>query len=90
MLDDKKIKELKHRIKVLLDEGIIVKGSKGEHVDFFVENANHSLDSARLLFKTSTDKELQDFADFHDFNGFLWVINASYLLNVLHGKSLIR
>ena len=78
MLGDKKIKELQNRISNYIKEGVIKKDNKIEYVNFFLQNANKSLISAELLYKVSTDKNTQETIGFRDFEGHLWVINASY------------
>ena len=78
-LNDKKIEEIKRLIPKLIDESLIVK--KEEHkqlVDFFIETAEDSLNSAQLLYKVSTDIKLQDATGFKNLKGYLWTINASY------------
>lgn len=41
-------------------------------------NSKNSLDSAKILFDISTDESLKNTLGFSNFNGFLWVVNASY------------
>lgn len=74
MLDEKRIRQ---RIKMHQDDGIIIK-EKGKFIDFFLDNALNSLETAKLLFEISTDKRIKDDMGIPDYNGFLWVINASY------------
>jgi uncharacterized protein (UPF0332 family) len=79
MIDDKKLAEIKDDIPNLIDDGIIDKSKYHTKLsEFFVETAEKSLNAARLLFKTSTEKSLMDVAGFPNFDGYLWVINASY------------
>ena len=78
MLDDKKIRELQKRVSNFISEGTIKKEDPGRYVDFFLTNAKNSLDSAKLLLNASTQTNIQRLAGLQDFNGFLWVINASY------------
>ena len=78
MLDKKEIDQIKRRVAGYLREGVIIKSEKKKFVNFFIKNADISLDSAKLLFKVSTDDKLKDHLGFPDFNGFLWVINSSY------------
>ena len=61
MLEDKKLKEAKNRVKQYLDEGIVKTKGKPEHTDFFLRNADDSIDSAKALFELSTDPEKQKF-----------------------------
>lgn len=78
MLDEKRIKQIENRIKIFLSEGTIQKTKKIEYVDFFLENAKKSLQSANLLYEGTTKKELQETYGFADFDGSLWIINSSY------------
>ena len=78
MLEDKKLKEAENRVKQYQNDGIIKTKGKPEHVDFFLKNADDSVDSAKILFEISTDPEKQKFLGFTSFNGLLWVVNASY------------
>lgn len=78
MLDEKKIKEVQQRVRQYLNDGIIRTKSKPENVDFFIKNAEDSIDSAKALFDLSTDVEKQKYMGFASFNGLLWVVNASY------------
>src|SRR3989338_6528072 len=80
MLDEKKIEELKKRVKRFIDEGTIKKerAKEQKHVEFFLNNAQKSLDAAELLFKVSIRQDLQEATGHEDFDGSLWVVNASY------------
>lgn len=78
-LDNKKIEEIKNLVPKLVNEGIIAK--KEEHkklTNFYIELAEDSLNSAQLLYKVSTNQELQNLVGLPNLKGFLWVINASY------------
>lgn len=90
MLDDKKIKELQRRVTRLIQEGQITKEKDTAHVEFFLENAAKSLDSAQLLYKASTVKEVQAAAGLKDFDGSLWVINASYYSMFYMARALLE
>ena len=79
MIDDKQLAEIKRDVPKLVNEGVIDKSDEYVKLSsFFVETAEKSLSSARLLFKASTDKSLMDAAGFPNFDGYLWVINACY------------
>jgi uncharacterized protein (UPF0332 family) len=78
MLDNKKIEEIKKRVKTFIDEGIISKSKDKNHVDFFIDNSRDSLDSADVLFRLSTEESSRESMGLESLNGFLWVINASY------------
>jgi len=78
VLEENKIKESQKRVKEYITENrITTKGSK-EYVEFFLKNADNSLDSARALFVLSTDQNKKQSLGFTEFNGLLWVVNASY------------
>jgi len=77
MLDEKKISESRRRAEKRIKEGIIFK-DKPRFVEFFLVNSRNSLDSAKLLFDVSADEKLKKDLGFLKFDGFLWVINASY------------
>lgn len=78
MLEEKRLKEIERRVKQYIqDETIKTKGST-QNVNFFLQNANDSLDSADALFRLSTEAEKQSIFGFKSFNGFLWVVNSSY------------
>lgn len=78
LVDDKKIKEIESRVKQYLNNNIIKTKQEKRYVSFFLKNSKDSLDSAKILFDLSVDKELLDKIGRKDFNGFLWVINSSY------------
>ncbi|MBI2140012.1 hypothetical protein HYU14_03745 [Candidatus Woesearchaeota archaeon] len=90
MLDEKKLKEVENRIKRLINEGIISSKEKPEHVDFFLKNAGNSIDSAKALFELSTNPEKREFLGFSDFNGLLWVVNASYYSMFYMARALLE
>lgn len=90
MLDNKEIEIIKRSIKRFVSENLIVKEKSGKFIDFFMNNAKNSLDSARLLFKVSTNKELQNSLGFPNFNGFLWVVNASYYSMFYMARALLE
>ncbi|MBN2142007.1 hypothetical protein JW711_01635 [Candidatus Woesearchaeota archaeon] len=78
IIEDKQIKEIRSRVTQYLKDGTIQTKSKPEHVSFFLANAKNSLNSANVLFDVSTKKDLQASMGFPNFDGYLWVINASY------------
>lgn len=78
MLDKKRIDKIKRRVTNFIKEGVIKKEKEKKFVNFFLNNAKNSLNSAKLLFEVSTKNELKDTTGFPNFNGFLWVINSSY------------
>ena len=76
-LNEDEIKKLKERVADYLKKGIFSKGDS-KFVDFFILNSKNSLESAKLLFEASTNEEVKKDLGVAEFNGFLWVINASY------------
>lgn len=90
MLEDKKLKEAESRVRQYLTEGIIKTKGKPEHVEFFLKNAEDSIDSAKALFDLSTDSEKQKSLGFTSFNGLLWVVNASYYSMFYMARALLE
>jgi len=90
MLDAKRIEEAKRNAETCIKRGAITKVSDSRFVQFFLDNARNSLDSALLLFGVSTDKNLKASTGFRDFNGFLWVINASYYSMFYMARALLE
>lgn len=90
MLDEKRINEIKRRITNFIKEGIIKKEKEKRFVEFFLNNAKNSLNSAKLLFEVSTKNELKNMIGFPDFNGFLWVINSSYYSMFYTARALLE
>jgi len=90
MIDDKKLKEVESRVKQYLKEGVITTKGKKEFVDFFLKNARDSLESAKVLYDLSVDKEKQGVMGLTDFNGLLWVVNASYYSMFYMARALLE
>ena len=90
MLDEKKLKEAENRVKQFISEGAIKPRGKPEHVDFFIKNADDSIDSAKALFDLSTNPEKQEYLGFTSFNGLLWVVNASYYSMFYMARALLE
>ena len=90
MIEDKKLKEAENRIKQFMTDGIIKSKEKPEYVDFFVKNADDSIDSAKALFELSTEPKKQQFLGFTSFNGLLWVVNASYYSMFYMARALLE
>jgi uncharacterized protein (UPF0332 family) len=78
MLDEKKLKEMQSRVKQYMDNGLIKTKQSREFVEFFLSNADKSLNSANALYDLSTDKEMQTKMGYINFDGFLWVVNSCY------------
>ena len=90
MLDDKKIKEIEKRVTRFIQDGTITKEKNTEFVDFFLENARKSLQSAKLLYEVSVKQDLQTSTGFRNFDGYLWVINASYYAMFYLARALLE
>lgn len=57
MIEEKRIKEAESRVKNYIRENIIGTRGTKKHVDFFLANAEDSLNSARCLFNMSTNQD---------------------------------
>ena len=90
MLDNKKVEESKKRVEQALTHNELVKEKSGKFVSFFQENAQRSFDAARLLYSVSTQEDVQKATGFPRFNGFLWVINASYYSMFYMARALLE
>lgn len=90
MLEEKKLREADARVRQYQNEGIIRTKEKPEHVNFFLRNADNSLDSAKALFELSIVREKQKFLGFTSFNGLLWVVNASYYSMFYMARALLE
>jgi len=90
MLDEKKLVQSRSRVKQYLDEGIIKTKQKAEFVDFFLSNAEKSLNSANVLYDLSTDNDMQKKIGYFNFDGFLWVVNASYYSMFYMARALLE
>lgn len=77
MINEKKLKDASNRVKHHLMEGVITTKGRGEHIAFFLKNAEESLDAAKALLML-TDEEQYTKLGFTSFNGLLWTVNASY------------
>ncbi len=90
MLDEKKLDEAKRRMKRYLKDGAIAKEKGGRFVQFFLNNSKNSIESAKLLFETSVSEKIRSAFGLSDFNGFLWVINASYYSMFYMARALLE
>lgn len=90
MIDEKRLKETESRVKQYISEGIIKSKEKPEHIDFFIKNADDSIDSAKALFELSTNTQKQESLGFTSFNGLLWVVNASYYSMFYMARALLE
>ena len=78
MLDDKRIKEVKNRIKGHIADGIIKTKEKVEFVDFFLTHSKNFFNSAKAEYLLSTNEDESQRLGFLDYNGFIVVVNSSY------------
>jgi uncharacterized protein (UPF0332 family) len=90
MFNDKKLNETENRIKELIKEGTIKSKQKPQHVNFFINNAENSIDSAKILFELSISPQKQELLGFTNFNGLLWVVNASYYSMFYMARALLE
>lgn len=90
MLDEKRIREIKTRVIDFINDGIIIKQKENKFVDFFLNNAKNSLNTARLIFDVSSDTELKEDLGYRNYNGFLWVINSAYYCMFYNARALIE
>ncbi len=90
MLDEKKIEEIKRRVMNYVRDSIIRKDKGKLFVEFFLNNAKNSLDSAKVLYEISIRKDLKDIFGLPDFNGFLWVVNSSYYSMFYMARALLE
>lgn len=81
MLNDKKLESIKKNIAIMRNEDEIGKDDKNKKlVDFYIENATTSLNTAKIISNISSDISLKKKIDFIDdnFESYLWIINTSY------------
>jgi len=90
MLDEKDLKRIKENVEKSIKLGEIIKENKALFAEFFMNNAKNSLESAKLLFKASYDGTTKKFLGLVDFNGYLWVINASYYSMFYMARALLE
>jgi len=86
-MDKQKVEEAQKRVQHHIADGVIISKQKAEHVEFFLKNAEDSLQSARCLFEVSTK---HDYLGYDNLAGFLWVINASYYSMFYMARALIE
>ena len=78
MLEDKKINELKNRMKNFIAGGTVKTKGTIEFVSFFLKNAEISLATANILAAATNNPEISRQAGYKDYDGSLWIINSSY------------
>ncbi len=78
-LNSKKIEEIKRLVSKLIQEDTIKKNEEYKKlVSFYLELAQESLNSARVLYKVSTDVKAAEYLGASGMQAFLWVINPAY------------
>lgn len=90
MLDNKKVEESKKRVEQALERGELAKEKSGTFISFFQDNARRSFEAAQLLYNVSTQAALKKTVGFTEFNGFLWVVNASYYSMFYTARALLE
>ena len=90
MLQEKKFKEAESRIKQFIRVGTIKTKENPERVDFYLKNADDSIDSAKALFELSTNQDKQQYLGFTSFNSLLWVVNTSYYSMFYMARALLE
>jgi len=90
IIDEKRLKETENRVRRYISEGLIREKEKIEHTDFFIRNADNSIDSAKALYQLSTNSQKYELLGFTDFNGLLWVVNASYYSMFYMSRALLE
>ena len=90
MSDELKIAEIRKNVEMLIKDGEILKQKEPKFVQFFMKNSYDSLESAKLLFKVSTDRKIAENLNQPDFNGLLWVINSSYYSMFYAARALLE
>jgi uncharacterized protein (UPF0332 family) len=90
MIDKKHINELKSRIEKLNKRGDIFREKNVKFTSFFLKNSNDAFDTAKLLYEVSINNSLNKSLGFSNFNGFLWVINASYYSMFYMARALLE
>jgi len=81
MIEKRRIEEAKNNVKQYIDEGLLRTGDKdaSKFVEFFLKNAESSLQTASILQEISDRQELKHTLKLSiDFESYLWVIVASY------------
>jgi len=81
MIEKRRIEEAKNNVKQYIDEGLLRTGDKdaSKFVEFFLKNAESSLQTASILQEISDQQELKHTLKVStDFESYLWVIVASY------------
>jgi hypothetical protein len=90
MLDDKKINELKNRMKNFIADGAVKTKQKKEFVGFFLKNAEISLATSNILTAATNNPEISRQAGYKDYDGSLWIINSSYYSMFYMARALLE
>ena len=86
MLDEEKLKQIERKVPGYLRDGLIRKNERQKFVKFFLGNARNSLKTAEIIVDASP-KEL---TDPEEYDGSLWVINASYYSMFYMARALLE
>ncbi|MFA5856418.1 MAG: hypothetical protein WC867_03605 [Candidatus Pacearchaeota archaeon] len=78
MLDEKELNKIKYTTEQLIREEKIIREKNEKYIEFFINNSRNSFDTAKLLYEVSVNSDLNNNVGYPGFNGYLWVINASY------------
>lgn len=87
MIEEKRLKEAEGRMKRYVADRVVLTGQPVEDVDFFMKNADDSLQSARCLYDVSAK---HDYPGYDGLSGWLWVINASYYSMFYMARALLE
>lgn len=90
MLNEELLKNAQNRIRQLINDNTIKSKGKPEYVEFFLKQAENSIDSAKALFELSTNPDKQQQMGFTSFNGLLWVVNSSYYSMFYMARALLE
>jgi len=90
MIQEKRLKETENRVRRYISEGVIRQIPEPKHVEFFISNAEDSLDAAQALFELSTNPKSRELLGFATFNGSLWVVNACYYSMFYMARTLLE
>ena len=81
MIEKERVEEAKRNVKLYVEDGLLKTGDKeaSKFVDFFMANAESSLQTASLLQEISDDNSLKETLRVSSgFESYLWVIVSSY------------
>jgi uncharacterized protein (UPF0332 family) len=81
MIEKERVEEAKRNVKMYVEDGLLKTGDKeaAKFVDFFMANAESSLQTASILQEISDDNALKETLKVSSgFESYLWVIVSSY------------